>query len=90
MRAKFGEKKMADSNKLDAKEVENKEILKARELAVQKAEKQLKPVMKKADFEKKQSKINEISTKMKVNTQISDKKAIGRATKNAEENINVR
>ena len=46
--------------------------------------------MKKADFEKKQSKINEISTKMKVNTQISDKKAIGRATKNAEENINVR
>lgn len=90
LRAKFGEKKMADSNKLDAKEVENKEILKARELAVQKAEKQLKPVMKKADFEKKQSKINEISTKMKVNTQISDKKAIGRATKNAEENINVR
>ena len=48
---------MADSNKLVAKEVENKEILKARELAVQKAEKQLKPVMKKADFEKKQSKI---------------------------------
>lgn len=90
LRAKFGEKKIADTNKLEAKEVENKEILKARELAVKKAEKQLKPVTKKANFEKKQSKINEISTKMKVNTQISDKKAIGRATKNAEENINVR
>ena len=65
LRAKFGEKKMADSNKLVAKEVENKEILKAREIAIKKAEKQLKPVMKKADFEKNKTELETETEKQK-------------------------